>query len=80
MRISSFEKAALLPKRYKIQLAVLLFLVLDQSVNPPAPPPLPPFEISQNTLAIERKKSASQLLWLEMVLFSKKALHNIEKH
>ena len=78
MRISSFEKAALLPKRYKIQLAVLLFLVLDQSVNPP--PPLPPFEISQNTLAIERKKSASQLLWLEMVLFSKKALHNIEKH
>ena len=74
MRISSFEKAALLPKRYKIQLAVLLFLVLDQSVTPP------PFEISQNTLAIERKKSASQLLWLEMVLFSKKALHNIEKH
>ena len=74
MRISSFEKAALLPKRYKIQLAVLLFLILDQSVTPP------PFEISQNTLAIERKKSASQLLWLEMVLFSKKALHNIEKH
>ena len=74
MRISSFEKAALLPKRHKIQLAVLLFLVLDQSVTPP------PFEISQNTLAIERKKSASQLLWLEMVLFSKKALHNIEKH
>ena len=22
----------------------------------------------------------AQLLWLEMVLFSKKALHNIEKH
>ena len=35
MPISSFEKAALLPKIYKIQLAVLLFLVvLDQLVHP----------------------------------------------
>ena len=35
MPISSFEKAALLPKIYKIQLAVLLFLVvLDQLVTP----------------------------------------------
>ena len=25
-------------------------------------------------------KLATQLLWLEMALFSKKALHNIEKH
>ena len=35
MPISSFEKAAILPKSYKIQLAVLLFLVvLDQLVTP----------------------------------------------
>ena len=33
MPISSFEKAALLLKSYKIQLAVLLFLVLDQLVT-----------------------------------------------
>ena len=52
MSISSFEKAVLLLKSYKIQVAVILFLVvLDQLLTPP-------FEISQNTLyIIERKKS-----------------------
>ena len=34
MPISSFEKAALLLKSYKIEVAVLLFLVLDQLVTP----------------------------------------------
>ena len=59
MPISNFEKAAaFLLKSYKIQLAVILFLdVLDQLVTPP-------FEISQNTLYIYRKKEKLWNLWL----------------
>ena len=59
MPISNFEKAAaFLLKSYKIQLAVILFLdVLDQLVTPP-------FEISQNTLYIYRKKEKLWYLWL----------------
>ena len=59
MPISNFEKAAaFLLKSYKIQLAVILFLdVLDQLVTPP-------FEISQNTLCIYRKKEKLWNLWL----------------
>ena len=82
---SSFEETALRLKSYKIQLAVLLFLVvLDQLVNPSV------WNL-QNTLAYRMKEKlwylpfCSVLLtnfgpWLEMALFSKKSLHNIEKH
>ena len=59
MPISNFEKAAaFLLKSYKIQLAVTLFLdVLYQLVTPP-------FEISQTTLYIYRKKEKLWYLWL----------------
>ena len=50
--ISSFEKAALLPKSYKIQLAFLLFLVaLDQLVTPSV------LHFSEHLHLIERRKS-----------------------
>ena len=60
--ISSFEKVALLPKSYKIQLAVLLFLVvLDQLVTPSV------WNFSEHL--IERKKSFGAHLWVLSVWF-----------
>ena len=35
---------------------------------------------SKSFLDLGHSHSCSQMLWLEMALFSKKALHNIEKH
>ena len=57
--ISSFEKAALLPKSYKIQLAFLLFLVaLDQLVTPSV------LHFSEHLHLIERRKSFGTHLWV----------------
>ena len=55
MPILSLEKAALLLKSYKIQLAVLLFLVLDQLVTPFI------WNFSENL--IERKKRFFNQVW-----------------
>ena len=56
MPILSLEKAALLLKSYKIQLAVLLFLVLDQLVTPFI------WNFSENL--IERKKRFGTHRWV----------------